>query len=547
MSITITKLKMWKNPGYTKGCLEVPPKGSKKLPAPDYTSTSNLRPRKNSTISAIELPLSFCQVFEMSYLYMEFEDNAHNSCKIFGWIDSIEQTASGEEAVLIRWTPDWWRTYSDASTFGNAVITRCNDASHKRPYAITPRKWKVKHSELLCTGLDYSATDPFWVVVTYTTTQNPPQIGTLCWRCGFSGGETVTVGGNTYYAMGIADLYEGGLSLYLDINPANVTAISIGPIPPGSVQSAYFHTHSVGGRTYYAYKVTVDMVETGSTTLVNTYTSDDMLKTVILDPMGACVYTLPWGNTIDRLMYRADSGTNGCNLAVKLYKSGGAVPSGGDQAPLGLTCVLPYINAPVNSNGWSEYVFSGQRQFDIEMKSIQREQQAVSGVISMGSNVIGGAVGGAMVGKGAGGVAGAGAGALSSIVGTYLDYEATGMFNDRYQKATDKLHSFQTSNILLSSGGITFMNTATCAGNWYIVQLEADDVSEAEYTSDITINGYETEINGGASSYITTGGPLQMRNLNITGSIPPIAKREIKTLLENGVYIVENNPSGVAP
>ena len=84
MAITITKLKMWKNPGYTKGCVEVPPAGSKKLPAPDYTSTANLRPRKNGTISAIELPLSFCQVFDMSYLYMEFEDNAHNQCKVFG-------------------------------------------------------------------------------------------------------------------------------------------------------------------------------------------------------------------------------------------------------------------------------------------------------------------------------------------------------------------------------------------------------------------------------------------------------------------------------
>ena len=547
MPLTISKLKMWANPGYTRGCLQVPPAGSKKLPAPDWSSNPDVtfRPSKSTTLTSLEIPLSYTAVFNMSYLYIEASDG-YASISLFGWIDSIEQSASSAESVRINWSVDWWRSYSDQAVFGNALITRCNDSSKKRPYAITPRRWKIKHSELLCTGLGYSPANPFWVVITYTTSQNPPQIGTLCWRCGFSGGETITVGGNTYYAMGIADLFEGGISKYLDLNPSNITAISIGPIPPGQINPNYVYTHTVGSNTYYAYKVTVDLVETGTSTLTKEYSSDDMLKAIIIDPMGGCVYTLPWGFTIDRATYRADSGTNGCNLCVKLYKSG-SYPTGADQAPIGLTGAFPYINAPVNSNGYSEYIFSGQRQYEIEMKNIQREQQAVSGMIGMGSNVIGGGVGGAMVGKGAGGVIGAGLSALGSIAGTYLDYEASGMFNDRYQKAMDKLHSCQTSTMLMSAGGITFMDTATCAGNWYIVQLEADDVSLAEYSSDVSINGYETEINDNATTYITTGGPLQIMNLNITGTMPPTAKREIKALLENGVYIVENNPSGVIP
>lgn len=44
-----------------------------------------------------------------------------------------------------------------------------------------------------------------------------------------------------------------------------------------------------------------------------------------------------------------------------------------------------------------------------------------------------------------------------------------------------------------------------------------------------------------------TTGPLQIRNLNVTGSVPPAAKTAIKAKLEAGVFIVENNPTGTDP
>ena len=68
MPLTITKLKMWKDPGYTRECVEVPPRGSWKLPAADYVASENLRPRKGSTLTAVELPLPYLQVMDMSYL-----------------------------------------------------------------------------------------------------------------------------------------------------------------------------------------------------------------------------------------------------------------------------------------------------------------------------------------------------------------------------------------------------------------------------------------------------------------------------------------------
>ena len=73
--IMIKKLKLWKDPRYTEECVEIPPKGSRKLPPADWVNQHevqhegeeptmeyyDLRPRKGSTLSALELPLSFSE------------------------------------------------------------------------------------------------------------------------------------------------------------------------------------------------------------------------------------------------------------------------------------------------------------------------------------------------------------------------------------------------------------------------------------------------------------------------------------------------------
>ena len=143
--LTITKLKMWKDPGYTRQCVEVPPVGSKKLPIPDYVSSEPLRPRRGALLNAVELPLSYLEVHDMSYLYMEISDGQQtpNTMSVFGWILSVEETASSSEAVVIRWTPDYWRTYSDDAVFGKGTVTRCANDTYKRPFLTQPRKWVV--------------------------------------------------------------------------------------------------------------------------------------------------------------------------------------------------------------------------------------------------------------------------------------------------------------------------------------------------------------------------------------------------------------------
>ena len=82
-----------------------------------------------------------------------------------------------------------------------------------------------------------------------------------------------------------------------------------------------------------------------------------------------------------------------------------------------------------------------------------------------------------------------------------------------------------------------------------LIHQKCDTTSAAEYTADIALNGYDTDIPvANVGTFITgTTGPYRIRNLTVTGNIPPQAKQYIKDKFETGIRIVENNPSGVVP
>lgn len=536
MAVTITKLKMWKNPGYTQQCLEIPPKGSKKLPAPDWTASENLRPEKDSIVSSIKLPLSYLEVYNMSYLYIEAEDGntPANTFSAFGWITGIDEISTSKESVRIHWTPDYWRTYSDSAVYGKGTITRCNDATHKRPSNVQPRRWKVNKKERLLGT--WGANKRYILVVYSESIGGATYIRYGAWQAG----STITSGGITYNTVSLEQLYSGLLDELIGISPNAIYGVFICPAPP------FYFTTSIKTYNGYAwyYAVFTTSPTATSITLGATYTTDDTHKTVIVDPYGTVVWTLPWSMSINKLTAFFDMGTNSAQLMAYFTTQDN---EGANFTPgaTGLLAMLPLTNAPINANAWSEYAFTYAREYDKQNREIARNQQAVAGISGVGTSIIGGAVAGTMAAPGPGTIAGAVSGAVSSIFGTGLNYVTSGIFNDQLQNETDKLYSHQSANMLLPAGGAGWMDLN---GDWSIVELIGDDVSVGEHTAFITNNGYNVEIAvTSAASYITTGGPLQIQNLIITGAIPPEAKTYIKNILANGVRIVENNPSGVTP
>ena len=580
MALTITKFKMWKDPGYTRNCPEIPPVGSKKLPAPDYTSLTNLRPKKSTTLTELELPLSFIQVFDMSYLYMEASDSGNRTIKVFGWIDSIEQTASSNEAVLIRWTVDWWRSYSGSATFGSGMITKSPDGSYKRPYPKQPRQWVIEGFERV-RYIQALEQQTVWVYVPVVWTEMKTdsqgnQYGVIStFRMVFAPVTTNRnflrdAGDNTVYNGPTMDyLASGQLDEFMDAIKEHPTIIGIylAPFPPtdfsfDNTNHRWYQNQSAGSgyavERHYGFDMMVSNSNRQMTFLqtfnIGNYAVDDTHRVLICDSEGNTIGELPWGMSGSGFDCTLDIGAGGgyMNLRVHMPNTYPKENLSTDVKmrifhSVGDCFSIPLPRIAVNSNQWSEYMVTGQKDYDVTTARISNEQKAIAGLEGAASSAIGGGVTGA-VGGPIGAAAGVVSGGALSLAMTGVNYYLGEQYNEQLQSAKERLYANQKNGVILpgySVGKIMELG----AYSPMIIKLEADSVSATEYTDDISLNGYDTDIPVADLSTIlsTATGPYRIVNLNIRGNIPPQAKQYIKDKLERGVRFIENNPSGVAP
>ena len=543
--IMIKKLKLWKDPRYTEECVEIPPKGSRKLPPADWVNQHevqhegeeptmeyyDLRPRKGSTLSALELPLSFSETWDMSYLWMQAEDDA-GQIEVFGWIRSVEQIAGSSEAVRIVWVPDYWRTFSGSLTFGRGVVTKTSNSTYARPLRVQPRQWRI--SSRMNIGNDTDATKNA-IILSYVKNTKDGQgqiikteIIFLWWYLGAENTPSLT------------DIYAGLLEDDLGLDPDSIVGAWLSPVAPVSVTGTYTHG------TYTVNVAGVSGSGGNAHSFRPAYTVDSTHRLVVSDYMGAIMGEVPYGFTIDGYSAYCDYGSSGCNVIINFTTNDNR--SGATQPEIGLRVTMPCPNLPITSNAWSSYVYSGQRENDIQLRIINRDQKAVAGITGSTNSAVSGALTGALVGT-AGGPIGAGVGAAvglgSALLGVGIDYLSSGYFDDKLQAETDKLYSNQAANVLLPASGSCWnvLGNGTCA----VVFMIADSISRAEMDAFIINQGYDVEIPAASVSSFLIEGPVQIRNLMLRGAAPAAAKSAIKGKLEAGVFIVENNNSGTDP
>ena len=567
MALTINKLKMWKDPKYTRGCLEVPPAGSKKLPTPDYTSAAGetLRPRKGSTLTSLELPLSYTQVFDMSYLYIEASDGA-GTIKLFGWIDTITLIATSNDTVRIDWSVDWWRSYSGSVTFGAGRIKRCSDSSRKRPVGIQPRYRTAAQVANI-----QSSDGLLWIIISYRKTNSQRTILVIPVNpSSVSSNFTLNVG---HLGAGILhdsapsptylECMSGALPSLLGINSSSIDGAWVSPICPlndytyqisGNTINCHYQDYSLQkGATYGAIQCIGENAQELSvlpykriTISTGSLKTTDLVTYAITDCYGNVVGSAPYDLAFTELDCILDIGNISCTLRITMNTSTGLE---GNKTSEGMTVSISLPTVPIASSAYSDYVYSGQRDYEMDMKSLQNEQQAVHGLSgAIGGAVIGAVLGSVVPGAGtaAGAVAGAAAGGISGAASAGINYAVDEfMYKDRFQDLEDKKYSNQSGNLMIPSDGFAWMMYNIIPK---LISLTADSVFQSELANHILQEGYlcDSPVSD-VTSFITSGGALQIFNLTITGAVPPVAKRTIKALLEGGIRIVENNPSGVVP
>ena len=568
MALTISKLKMWKNPGYTRNCPEMPPVGSKKLPAPDYTLAAGdtLRPHKADTLTELHLPLSYSRVFEMSYLYIEASDGA-GTVKLFGWITGIYQRSSSAEGVTITWDVDWWRSYSGNITFKSGVITKSPDATHARPYRTQPRYWKTKSvtaiKEIAAMRSQWCYMPAVWTTVNANyeaTSQIVILMAPMNSTFERTPGGTVFTGMNYEFLFnGLIDEMVAGMST--STTSVKLLACYIAPVAPDDwtwdgTKWACTYDRSYAVITNSSNLSIIIPPGTSNPSFAGTMTitpvkTTDTERACVTDINGNVYGYLPYGVEFDTIHMILDIGTSGAYLDVTFLSSSlfGTTLTDAEKrkAGLGMGCSfsIPMISLPITENAWSDYVVSGQRDYDITSARIANDQKAVAGLESMFSGTVGGAVAGASAGP-LGAIGGAIGGLAGGGIMTGVNYGLGENFNHQLQEAQDQLYANQQNGILVP--GSSF-NKAIWDDTFYplLIIQEADATSAAEFSSDISQNGYDVNIAGSLSISGSTTGPYRIINMTITGNTPPQAKQYIKDKFEQGIRIIENNPSGVVP
>ena len=564
--LSITKLKMWKDTGYNRECVEVPPPGSRKLPTPDYTADGLIRPHKDSTLQSLELPLKYSDVMDMSYLYVEFldssgPDDAGNAFSVFGWIMNIELIACSQDAVRIRWTPDYWRTYSSGMDLNRGIIRRVNPNTTlgrmiRRPYPVKPVMRNPDFTQLI-------GDSDRWVVVIHTVTENGNT--TINYKFWQPEGASKEWSGHTYTPMSWKEIYSGLIEEYLQLDSKSIVGVFVIPFAPLNEDhrsEQYWHdndyTHprycySVSGAT-----LTPDMYEV-TFQLSTVLEADDANEIVVTDAQGNVAGRLPYGFAATGYYCYIDVGTASVSIVIAFRIRQDATldvwgQMNAGQGVTGCSVTIPAVPIPVTENAYQSYNYSGQRTYEIEQKRLQREQAAISGYLGVGGSIAGGAISGAMMGGPVGGAVGAAAGASSSLIGTTANYYVSRAFDDQMQDATEQLYASQANNIALPGMGPGWLRgylSGTSAG-WYIIRMTADDGFKDAYYHEMNYKGIECYAPWEPSMTLpldifTYTGPLQMTDAKVDGDIPPTAKSAIKTKLESGINIVELNPTGTDP
>ncbi len=312
---------------------------------------------------------------------------------------------------------------------------------------------------------------------------------------------------------------------------------------------------------YDSFPVSVDMETT------------DTREVVMLDMDGNPVWSLPWGRKITSMQVRPVISMVSANLEIRA--------DGADSRSDGTCAVIPLPSVDITSNSWSSYVFSGQREYDIEQRRIAAKQALIQGITGAAESTVSagimGGIGAGVTGAQASQIAelingtkigGRGAAAkkaqmisgVNSIIGSVggvgalgsagamlgvsagsalVNYALTTHYNQQLQAMQDLLTSKQTETLISAGSGWDWMYFGREPG---VVFLVPDGYSLNRFESGITNAGIEvSEPTSDCTSLLKAGGPLQITQLVVTGEIPPQAKAEISQTLARGVRILTKN------
>ena len=406
-----------------------------------------------------------------------------------------------------------------------------------RPGSILPRLWVQQTAKNLMSS-EVAQKIP-WVIVCYTETDPNTHYTTITYL-NWQPGVSIPDGGNTYSTPSWDDVYGGLIEEKLGLNANAVIGAWVSPM---SASESDVYTHG----SYAAY----EYYNSGSTVTAvfdmnNHVQTDDLIKYVFEDTTGTEMFTAPWGLQFRYIIEQIDVGSSGANVMFYLAGKAEYDAAAGDMSKLayaseGRLFSFPLPALPVTENAWQSYNYTGERAYDIEMREIQKNQNAINGIAGVGTSAIGGAIAGSMVLPGPGTIAGAVAGIATGAISTATNYVTSGHYDNRTQEAVDKLTSSQTAAMIVTARGRRGIEPFGKSGEtfgWCVIKMQADPLSAADIYADQSELGYVTDAyRTDCATVVAMGGGLRIEGLEVKGDIPPEGRAYIAALFARGVHL----------
>ena len=524
---------------------------------------ADVQPRKGKEFSEMELEIAWdeftgVKLYETPKLIvirLSKLNTAGAYTFVYGWVDDAEPVATKgpQPNTRIKWHVDWWLTWTDYNWFqisgepamqknwaprkvsiGSGRLLK-GPASFARPSSSAPRKWLLEDAKSMIDDHDpRSDAYEWWAVMAATETSGTPPSNVTTKITYYYWPIARQISGAAHKSPTWTDIYTGQIEEKMGIDPSSILGFWVAPFNPWKFgEPKDFETVSV-------YKLS-DIIPLADNINIKVMTdsvqTDDRRKIVFTDPTGAEMFTAPWGISFKNIVTWFDIGTSAASLCVYLGETD--TPIEERKGAEGRFFSFPLPSLPVTENAWSSYVYSGQRDYDMKQKAIQRDRSAVNGIAGIGTQAIGGALAGTAAAPGAGTAAGAIAGLVSGIAGTAVNYFTAGEFDSREQRNVDTLTSRQTAGMIANAGGVNgIVQPYGSMIGWNMLTMVRDPVSLAEIEVEQEELGYDTDTYVvDCTNLISEGGPLRIEGLRVKGDIPKEGREYISSLFARGVHI----------
>lgn len=579
-------LKLYSDPGIVDGGIEMFRIG--RNPSEDsliYESTEPIQVPRGEWFSRIRIPMDYDDVYNACYLRAVYRYGENNYRVYWGWVDQvfpISLTGVGDDAVNrpvteIAWHLDLWQTYKAQARFDYGHVRRKPYDSAKSPPQEVPYSYRnfsrVAGSEGDLTGID--DTGVYWALVQYVRERGVQNIVSTI---------TFPMRRNTPFVRIVmptdtqpiprvvpsADMFFlGGIEEILGLAPSSILTASFSPLPPfaytgdgyeipiiksdtdeGGLWTIGTREVTIGASTevfawYESTAPDVSLLANSATRFrvfeyefADGYKTNDFKTFLITDMNNRPVGSLPWG--LKTTGYTARIVMTGLKTYIEFRMRSGIIGT-----PEGMTFLVPLPSVDITTNSWSEYVYSGQREYDAQSMRISADHALSSGVISaFGSSVGGGLMGGLSgnpLGVLFGGIGMLGTGLITSGVQNVVQRNT----NDRMLDATALYKANQTDNII--GYGDAAFDTFLHGQGIYLTMSVMDLYSQVMYYDRRDANGVLVDehltneantLGMSLPTLIMNGGPLQVENMIVGGEIPSDAKRYIRERFRNGVRLI---------